>query len=143
MRKVNLFVFGLVFSAATVAAQPAWPPLPPPAAAFARARLDDGRRLLLGPPAPTPSPATPELDCAALYTRRVALMQDQLDYRPAWSDDPRNQSAVFIGAVFTPGFYFLPFSGIQDYLDRDRKVRIERELDVLRAAAAARHCDVR
>jgi len=138
-----LSLIGLCLTAGTAVAQPDWPTMRAHAGAFASQRAHDGEHLLLGPRVPRVTPPLEELDCAALYARRVALMQHQLDYRPPWSDDPRNQAAVFIGTIFTPGFYFLPFSGIQDYVDGDRKVRAERELDALRAAAAARQCYVR
>jgi len=143
MKTPSLLAVGLALVAGAAVAQPDWPTVQAHAEAFARDRARDGERMLLGPTAPVVTPPAPELDCAALYARRVALMQHQLDYRPAWSDDPRNQAAVFIGTIFTPGFYFLPFSGIQDYVDGDRKVRAERELDALRTAAAARQCYVR
>lgn len=141
MRLVIAGVLALV--ATTSQAQPDWPAVQARAEAFARDRAADGRRLVLGPTAPqvTPPPAT--LTCTELYERRVALMQQQLDYRPAYTDDPRNQAAVFIGTIATPAFYFLPFSGIQDYVDADRKVRTERELDALRYASATRQCYVR
>lgn len=143
MFKPGLFALGLALVAGAAAAQPDWPTVQAHAEAFARDRARDGRRMLLGPTAPAVASPAPELDCAALYAQRVTLMRKQLDYRPPWSDDPRNQAAVFIGTIFTPGFYFLPFSGIQDYVDGDRKVRAERELDALRTAAAARQCYVR
>lgn len=143
MKTPSLLALGLALVTGAAAAQPDWPSLQAHAGTFVRERVDDGRHMLLGPTAPVVTPPAPELDCSVLYARRIALMQQQLDYRPAWSDDPRNQAAVFIGTIFTPAFYFLPFSGIQDYVDGDRKPRAEREIDALRAAAAARQCYVR
>lgn len=143
MKSLSLLSLGLALVAGAAVAQPDWPTVQAHAEAFARDRARDTERLLLGPQAPRVTPPPADLDCAALYTQRVALMQKQLDYRTAWSDDPRNRAAAFIGTIFTPGFYFLPFSGIQEYVDGDRKVRAERELDALRMAAAARHCYVR
>ena len=133
----------LCSTAGAALAQPDWPTVQAHAQAFAADRARDGQRLLLGPRAPAVVPPPATLGCAELYARRVALMQQQLDYRPAYTDDPRNQAAVFIGTMFTPAFYFLPFSAIQDYVGADRKVRTERELDALRYAAAAQQCYVR
>ncbi len=141
MNKLSLLGLGFALVAGTAAAQPDWSAVQARAEAFAHERARDGQRLLLGPTAPEVSPPPAGLGCAELYARRVALMREQLDYRPPYTDDPRNQAAVFIGTIFTPGFYFLPFSGIQDYLDGERKLRTERELDTLRAAAASRQCD--
>jgi len=138
-----LVLIGLALCAGAALAQPDWPTIQAHAEAFARERARDGQRLLLGPSAPATTPVPAGLSCAELYERRVALMQQQLDYRPAYTDDPRNQAAVFIGTIFTPAFYFLPFSGIQDYVQSDRKVRLEREIDTLRYAAAAQQCFVR
>ena len=133
----------LLLAGTAVQAQPDWPVVQARAEAFARDRAADGQRLLLGPTAPqvTPPPAT--LTCSELYAQRVALMRTQLDYRPPYTDDPRNRAAVFIGTIFTPGFYFLPFSAIQDYVGADRNVRTEQELDALRYASAAQQCYVR
>lgn len=70
-------------------------------------------------------------------------MRTQLDYRPPYSDDPRNKAAFVVGTMWTPGFYFLPFSAVQDYLDADRKTDAEHELDQLRHASAMQQCYVR
>lgn len=142
MRHLSLFLL-LLLATAAAQAQPDWPTVQAHAEAFARDRARDGRRLLLGPTAPQVAPAPQDLSCSELYERRVALMRTQYDYRPPYTDDPRNRAAVFIGTIFTPGFYFLPFSAIQDYAGEDRRVRTERELDELRYASAARRCFVR
>lgn len=111
---------------------------------FAATRVEDGRALLFGhspPPAAAPLPA--ELSCAELYQRRIALMRTQLDYRPPYSDDPRNVAAFAIGTIWNPALAFLPFSAVQDYLDSDRKQDAEAELDRLRDASALKQCYVR
>jgi len=141
MRIPTLLMLTLAVSA--VQAQPDWPVVQARAKAFARDRAADGQRLLLGPTAPPVTPPPAALSCSELYERRVALMRTQLDYQPPYTDDPRNRAAVFIGTIFTPGFYFLPFSAIQDYVGADRKVRTEHELDALRYASAAQQCYVR
>ncbi len=114
-----------------------------PAAEFAAARVEDTRSLLFGHAVPEPGAAPTGLSCAELYERRLALMRTQLDYRPPYSDDPRNKAAFVVGTMWTPGFYFLPFSAVQDYLDADRKTDAENELDQLRHAAAMQQCYVR
>ncbi len=111
---------------------------------FTAARVDDGRALLLGhAPPPAAAPLPDELSCAELYQRRVALMRTQLDYRPPYSDDPRNVAAFAVGTIWNPALAFLPFSAVQDYLDSDRKQDAEAELDRLREASALRQCYVR
>jgi len=127
----------LLLTVTLLAGAPLATATPPPAepgaqaADFAAARVEDTRT----PPA--------GLSCAELYERRLALMRTQLDYRPPYSDDPRNKAAFLVGTMWTPGFYFLPFSAVQDYLDADRKTDAEHELDQLRHAAAMQQCYVR
>jgi hypothetical protein len=70
----------------------------------------------------------------------VALMRTQLDHLPPYTDDPRNAGAFAVGTVWGPALAFLPFSALQDYLDSDRQVRAEAEIDGLRAASASRRC---
>jgi hypothetical protein len=110
---------------------------------FAYDRLQDGRRLLLGPQPVTPPTLPASQSCEDLYLRRLALMRGQVDYKPPYTDDPRNRAAVFIGALWTPGFYYLAFSGIQAYVDAQRKPEAQAEIDALRSASAAQRCFVR
>jgi len=142
MRARFLLPVALLASAITATAEPLPPGDQAPAAAFAAARVEDTRTLLFGPTAPAAGVLPEGLSCAELYERRLALMRTQLDYRPPYSDDPRNKAAFAIGTMWTPGFYFLPFSAVQDYLDSDRKVQAESELDQLRHAAALQQCYV-
>jgi hypothetical protein len=138
-----LLPLALMASASSVTADS--PPMDArsPAAEFAAARVEDSRSLLFGPAIPEAGAPPTGLSCAELYERRLALMRTQLDSRPAYSDDPRNKAAFAIGTMWTPGFYFLPFSAVQDYLDSDRKTNAEHELDQLRHAAAKQQCYVR
>lgn len=109
---------------------------------FAYDRIGDGRRLLLGPSAPRVPPVSPQATCADLYAERLRLMQSQLDYKPAYTDDPRNRAAVFIGTIFTPAFYYLAFSGIQAYGEANDGAAAQGRLDALRYASAAQQCFV-
>jgi len=143
MRARTLLPAVLMASTLTVFAEPLPTDAQPPAAAFAGARVEDTRSLLFGHAKPEATPLPAGLSCAELYERRLALMRTQLDYRPPYSDDPRNKAAFAIGTMWTPGFYFLPFSAVQDYLDSDRKTDAENELDQLRHAAAMQQCYVR
>ncbi len=107
---------------------------------FALDRVQDGRRLLEGPRL-VPTPAVPaELDCVALYERRVALQRELDDYQPAYWDDPRNQAAVFLGAVWTPAFYFLGYSALDARLDAIDHVGPRAEIDALSRVSARRRC---
>jgi len=144
MRAKDLLLTVTLLAGAPLAA--ATPPAAEPgaqAADFAAARVEDTRSLLFGHAAPAPVAPPAGLSCAELYERRLALMRTQLDYRPPYSDDPRNKAAFLVGTMWTPGFYFLPFSAVQDYLDADRKTDAEHELDQLRHAAAMQQCYVR
>ena len=76
---------------------------------FARNRFDDARNFLIGPARPEAASPT-HMDCRALYTQRVALIRDRLDYRANFWDDPRNRAAVFIGSAWSGAFYYLPYS---------------------------------
>ncbi len=143
MRAKYLLPAVLMASTLTVFADALPTDAQPPVAAFAAARVEDTRSLLFGHATPGPTPLPAGLTCAELYERRLALMRTQLDYRPPYSDDPRNKAAFAIGTMWTPGFYFLPFSAVQDYLDSDRKTNAENELDQLRHAAAMQQCYVR
>jgi len=144
MRARNLLLpVALMAAAVAVFADPLPTEASSPAADFAAARVEDTRSLLFGHAAPAPVAPPAGLSCAELYERRLALMRTQLDYRPPYSDDPRNKAAFVVGTMWTPGFYFLPFSAVQDYLDADRKTDAEHELDQLRHASAMQQCYVR
>ncbi|MGD9600957.1 MAG: hypothetical protein AB7O21_07315 [Gammaproteobacteria bacterium] len=126
-------------------ARPVWP-TPEQVSArseqFVYDRLGDGQRMLLGPAAPRAVTVPPGQSCAALYERRVALLRAQYDYKPAYTDDPRNRAAVFIGTIFTPAFYYLAFSGVQAYNDAAGGADVQAEIDALRYASAAQQCFV-
>lgn len=109
------------------------------ALAFGRARFDDARTLLMGPARPDPAPVTSS-DCAELYYRRVALAQRKLDYGDTFWDDPRNRGAVFVGAVWTPAFYFLAWSALDEYTTAAPRPQLGADLDALRAASARLRC---
>lgn len=107
---------------------------------FARARGADARDLLLGTPRARAIAPT-GLDCDQLYQQRVALMHDRLDPGPTdYYSDPRVGAASFVGAVWTPGFYYLPFRALQNFRDQSRRPQREAELDALRQASAAQRC---
>ena len=106
---------------------------------FARARLADAHALLLGPSQPTPPPVT-NYDCHALYARRLELMRDGLDYRLPYWDDPRHVAAVFVGTLWTPAFYYLPYRAVAGTAADARRDRRTAELDQLRYASAAQRC---
>lgn len=110
------------------------------ARAFAAARADDARAVLLGPARPATPVIDPALDCNALYARRVALTRQQLDYHTGYLDDPRNQTALAIGTVTPWGFAYLPFTAMQSYTRSARKGQLETELDALRQASARLQC---
>lgn len=121
---------------------PPWPVVPRNQAdldRFARARFDDARELLTGPLRPQVA-ALVDLDCVSLYQRRVALTTAQLDYRAPFWDDPRNQAGVFVGAIWTPAFYYLPYRAITEFREHAQAPRRQVELDQLRAASAALRC---
>ena len=135
----------------TLAGGPAWakPGDPRPGAAhalsawsgqFVERRAEDLKSLVLGPTPPAAPAELSTADCATLYTARVALMRQQYDYRPAFTEDPRNQVATAFGFVSSVSFAFLPFTAIQSYLDDTRKSNLEARLDVLRQASARQQC---
>lgn len=107
---------------------------------FAQARVRDARNLSLGQPAPQIVMPT-NLDCTTLYNRRVALMRGQVDAGPTdYFDDPRSGAATFLGAVWTPAFYYLPFRTLQRFQDQQRRPQVQADIDALRAASAAQRC---
>jgi len=109
---------------------------------FVYDRLGDGRHMIFGPAAPQVPPVDPARTCADLYTERLRLLQAQYHYKPAYTDDPRNRAAVFIGTIFTPAFYYLAFSGIQAYNEAADDAAIQGRIDALRYASAEQMCFV-
>ena len=101
--------------------------------------MADGRTLLFGPTEPH-ADLPVAADCAELYLRRTALIRNQLDYRTAFWDDPRNSAAVFIGAIWTPGFYYLPFRAVSEFLGTSHEPQLQTDVDLLRAASAQQRC---
>lgn len=103
-------------------------------------RYHDGRRLLEGPRQTATPAVAPGQSCIALYERRLELLRNMNDYKPAYWDDPRNQAAVFIGTIWTPAFYFLGYSAISAQLDSLNDIDPQVELDALRFASAEQRC---
>lgn len=111
-----------------------------PVLQFAQQRIQDIKKLIGGPngrPAPV---IAPYQSCQQLYARRLQLLPQTLDYKPAYWDDPRNRVAVFLGTMFAPAFYFLSYTGISSYLDAARQIDPRIELDALRHASAQQRC---
>ena len=107
---------------------------------FVQARVTDARDLTLSQPAPQLVMPT-DLDCTTLYNRRVALMRGQVDAGPSdYFDDPRIGAGTFLGAVWTPAFYYLPFRTLQRFQDQQRRPQQQAAIDELRAASAAQRC---
>ena len=78
---------------------------------FTRDRFRDAHEFLIGPK--RLSAVSPiDLDCRELYARRIVLIQERLDYRPSVWDDPRNGTSVFLGAIWTPAFYYLAYNAL-------------------------------
>ncbi len=149
-RKMRVFTVHWLTAAALAAAAlqadaatPEWEARQAATAAFVHDRKADVRHLLLGPARPDPAPVAPNQTCAELYARRVALMRTQYDYKPAYTDDPRNRAAIFIGTIFAPAFYYLAFTGIQSYTESTRAAQTDVDLEALRYASALQHCYVR
>lgn len=138
-----LLACALLAGTARAAEPPPWPELPGDAAAldrFGRARFDDARQLVNGARPPAVPAISPELDCRALYQQRVALSRDQLNYRPSFWEDPRSQTGVFLGAVWTPAFYYLPYRAFTDYRANAKAPQVQADIDALRAASAQLRC---
>ncbi len=143
MRLILLILMATLWRASV--AEPVWPTWPEvrqDTEQFAYDRIGDGRRMLLGAYPPRVRTPPPGQSCAELYQQRVKLIQQEYDYRPGFTDDPRNRAAVFIGSIFTPGFYFLAFSGIQNYNDVTNNAETQARLDALRYASAEQQCFV-
>ena len=107
---------------------------------FVDGRVADGRTLLDGGYRPIHQPAPTELSCHELYNRRMALASQAHGYRPPYTDQPRNIGAAFIGTLFTPGFYYLGYSALENHLTDRRRRGASAELDALRRASATQRC---
>ena len=137
-------IAGLSLSIAAAYADPPAPLLPAvnreQVKQFVRDRGNDARELTLGTPAPQSVTPT-DLDCTELYNRRIALMRRQVDYGPTdYFSDPRVGASVFIGAVWTPGFYYLPFHALQRFQKDQHRPQQQADIDALRTASAAQRC---
>ncbi len=144
MRAALLLVLSLLCPVTATATEPARTPVFPTVTEeqlrrFARDRVDDGYQLLFGPATPQPAAVTPG-DCRALYARRVGLMRQRLDHGRAFWDEPRHRAAVFVGAIWNPALYYLPFRALTGFAAEERRAAGVSELDQLRAAAAAQRC---
>lgn len=129
----------LAFAAATIA-QAAEPSFETRVREFALDRYHDGRLLIEGPhPLPTPA-IDASLDCTAIYERRVALRRARDDHNVDYWDDPRNQAAVFLGAIWTPAFYFLGYSALDAHLEDLRLDDPLVEIDALSRLSAQKRC---
>ena len=106
---------------------------------FATRRADDVYQLLLGPTVPV-QPVPTELSCAELYRQRIQLMRGQLDYVPTFYDDPRTRGAAFIGAVWTPGFYYLAYRAVANATRHTHSDAVGARIDALRQASAQLRC---
>lgn len=107
---------------------------------FVQARATDARQLTLGTPAPQLVMPT-DLDCTALYNRRVALMRGQVDHEPTdYFSDPRIGASTVLGALWTPAFYYLPLRTLQRFQAEQRRPQQQAAIDELRAASAAQRC---
>ncbi len=145
--RVLSIILGMSLLMPAVRAVEAEPPAPMVAAVetgqvkqFVQARAHDARNLALGQGAPQMVMPT-DLDCTTLYNRRVALMRGQLDVGPTdYFDDPRIGAGTFLGAVWTPAFYYLPFRTLQRFQDQQRRPQVQADIDALRAASAAQRC---
>jgi len=115
------------------------PPQLRPAVDFARARAADGYEILLGPSRPQ-APEVAAADCATLYARRLELTRAGLDHRATFWRDPRHAGAVFVGAIWTPAFYYLPYRAVAEVAAHGDAAARLAELDALRHAAARQRC---
>lgn len=114
-----------------------------PVIVFAERRLNDIKKIILGPNGQPAPHIDPFQSCQQLYQRRLALLPKTLSYKPAYWDDPRNQVAVFLGTMFAPAFYFLGYTGISLYLEEANRIDPRIELDALRYASAQQRCFLR
>ena len=143
MRRSSLITLLLSFVATVAAVETAAPSsmsiYRERAERFARDRVRDAHDLLVGPK--RPSAMSPmDLDCRELYARRVGLIQERLDYRSTFWDDPRNGTSVFLGAIWTPAFYYLAYNALATYTEANAGPQRQAEIDALRVASARQRC---
>jgi hypothetical protein len=69
-------------------------------------------------------------------------MRAQMNYKPPFYDDPRNNVAVVLGTFFEPAYFYLAYTGITGYTEKLSKDEMTAELDALRYASAQRNCFV-
>ena len=142
MRIISLIAISVLCCGAIAAEPPPWPRLPQDRVEldrFARARFAEVQQLLSGPSQPR-AQASPALDCRALYQQRMALMRQQLDYRPSLWDDPRGQAGVLIAAIWSPALYYLPYRAVSNFQHAAHAPQITAEIDQLRAVSAGLRC---
>ncbi|MEM7540640.1 MAG: hypothetical protein AAF384_03530 [Pseudomonadota bacterium] len=106
---------------------------------FVTARLTDARLLLRGPDLQMPEPP-PGLDCMELYNQRQRLINERLNRRVTFWDDPRTRAAIAIGTIWTPAFYTVPYLGLGGHLRTQRSVNHQTEIDASRIASAQLRC---
>ena len=106
---------------------------------------EQAHQALLGPRAPTLPPAEmlDSLSCQQLYEMRVGLTREQLDYVPAYWSDARNVGAAMIGTVFTPGYYYLGYTAVNNFQRDSEKLDRDSQLTALRRASARKDCFIR
>ena len=136
----GLWFAGLNFHSEVHATQTQTTISPDPVIEFAKRRMGDLKKLVVGPNGQPAPHIAPYQTCQQLYQRRLALLPRTLNYKPSYWDDPRNQVAVFLGTMFAPAFYFLGYSGISSYLDAANQIDPRIELDALRHVSAQQRC---
>lgn len=94
---------------------------------------------LRGAELPAPKDLT-ALDCEMLYARRLALYRENLSTQPDLLDDPRTQAAMFLGAIWTPAFLYLPYAAAERYLDNIERIERTAEINDLAYASSAQDC---
>lgn len=108
---------------------------------FALDKAREVRDLAVGPLHPgEPARPDPLPDCAAIYARRLTLLRQQLDYKPALTSDPQYGAAAFVGTMWTPAFYYLPYRAVSSLQDQWKDARPQAELDMLRHLSAQQRC---
>ena len=107
---------------------------------FLTDRYQDGQRLTRGPRKLESPPIPEDQSCVELYRRRIELIGETDDYKPAYWNDPRNQAAVFIGTIWTPAFYFLGYSPVTAHLDELNDNDPRSHLTPLRRTSARQRC---
>ncbi len=137
---VRFFAVALLTALAPTTAQAIEESIDVQAGEFALERYRDARRLIEGPrEIPLPVIDTAQ-SCGDLYRRRVTLRRHLDDYKPPYWSDPRNQTAVFLGTIWTPAFYFLGYSAVSAHLDQLTDANPRAELDALSQASAQQRC---